>query len=134
MERSGLRLPGSSAPLTTALSGPGLLLITGPNGSGKSTLLGQLAGRIPAPTGTVSSAARRCTSCRPGPSRRPSSSSEELLEAQFRALPATSVVIAEQEQPPVTAIRTGLPVRASGSMRSTPCTRLSPPCAVVRRR
>ncbi|MFJ5837979.1 ATP-binding cassette domain-containing protein [Streptomyces shenzhenensis] len=50
---TGLPLPGSSAPLTMALSGPGLLLVTGPNGSGKSTLLGQLAGRIPAPAGTV---------------------------------------------------------------------------------
>nr|WP_305137744.1 ATP-binding cassette domain-containing protein [Streptomyces sp. Ncost-T10-10d] len=46
-------LPGSPAPLSTTLSGPGLVLVTGPNGSGKSTLLGQLAGRIPAPVGTV---------------------------------------------------------------------------------
>ncbi|MEU1304937.1 ATP-binding cassette domain-containing protein [Streptomyces shenzhenensis] len=50
---TGLPLPGSSAPLTMTLSGPGLLLVTGPNGSGKSTLLGQLAGRIPAPADTV---------------------------------------------------------------------------------
>ncbi|MFE7282833.1 amino acid ABC transporter ATP-binding/permease protein [Streptomyces noursei] len=49
----GLPLPGSSAALTSTLSGAGPLLVTGPNGSGKSTLLGQLAGRIPAPRGTV---------------------------------------------------------------------------------
>ncbi|MGW2099130.1 ATP-binding cassette domain-containing protein [Streptomyces olivaceoviridis] len=53
VEASGLPLFGSSAPLTTTLSGPGLTLITGPNGSGKSTLLGRLAGRLPAPAGTV---------------------------------------------------------------------------------
>ncbi|MFD7872839.1 ATP-binding cassette domain-containing protein [Streptomyces sp. NPDC059766] len=53
LEAAGLPLPGSSATLTTTLSGPGLVLVTGPNGSGKSTLLGQLAGRIPAPDGTV---------------------------------------------------------------------------------
>ncbi|MEV5149276.1 ATP-binding cassette domain-containing protein [Streptomyces sp. NPDC052727] len=53
VEASGLPLLGSSAPLTTTLSGPGLTLITGPNGSGKSTLLGRLAGRLPAPAGTV---------------------------------------------------------------------------------
>ncbi|MGW3463256.1 ATP-binding cassette domain-containing protein [Streptomyces olivaceoviridis] len=53
MEASGLPLLGSSATLTTTLSGPGLTLITGPNGSGKSTLLGRLAGRLPAPAGTV---------------------------------------------------------------------------------
>ncbi|MEU2227343.1 ATP-binding cassette domain-containing protein [Streptomyces sp. NPDC018347] len=50
---AGLPLPGSSAPLTTTLSGPGLTLVTGPNGSGKSTLLNRLAGRLPAPAGTV---------------------------------------------------------------------------------
>ncbi|MFI1836898.1 ATP-binding cassette domain-containing protein [Streptomyces olivaceoviridis] len=53
VEASGLPLFGSSATLTTTLSGPGLTLITGPNGSGKSTLLGRLAGRLPAPAGTV---------------------------------------------------------------------------------
>ncbi|GGZ06437.1 hypothetical protein GCM10010300_58070 [Streptomyces olivaceoviridis] len=53
VEASGLPLLGSSATLTTTLSGPGLTLITGPNGSGKSTLLGRLAGRLPAPAGTV---------------------------------------------------------------------------------
>ncbi|MER6685571.1 ATP-binding cassette domain-containing protein [Streptomyces olivaceoviridis] len=53
VEASGLPLFGSSATLTTTLSGPGLMLITGPNGSGKSTLLGRLAGRLPAPAGTV---------------------------------------------------------------------------------
>ncbi|MGW2412596.1 ATP-binding cassette domain-containing protein [Streptomyces tubercidicus] len=53
LETAGLPVPGSSAPLTTPLSGPGLVLVTGSNGSGKSTLLGQLAGRIPAPRGTV---------------------------------------------------------------------------------
>ncbi|CAM5240205.1 MULTISPECIES: ATP-binding cassette domain-containing protein [Streptomyces] len=53
VEASGLPLLGSSATLTTTLSGPGLTLITGPNGSGKSTLLGRLAGRLPAPGGTV---------------------------------------------------------------------------------
>jgi ATP-binding cassette subfamily C protein CydC len=53
VETAGLPLLGSSATLTTTLSGPGLVLITGPNGSGKSTLLGQLAGRVPAPAGTV---------------------------------------------------------------------------------
>ncbi|MER8090658.1 ATP-binding cassette domain-containing protein [Streptomyces sp. NPDC058316] len=57
LETDGLPLPGSSATLSTPLSGPGLVLVTGPNGSGKSTLLGQLAGRIPAP-------------CRHGPPRR----------------------------------------------------------------
>ncbi|MFI1766163.1 ATP-binding cassette domain-containing protein [Streptomyces sp. NPDC020800] len=50
---AGLPLTGSSATLTTTLSGPGPVLVTGPNGSGKSTLLGQLAGRITAPGGTV---------------------------------------------------------------------------------
>ncbi|MFB7079609.1 ATP-binding cassette domain-containing protein [Streptomyces sp. NPDC056308] len=53
LETDGLPLPGSPATLSTTLSGPGLVLVTGPNGSGKSTLLGQLAGRIPAPVGTV---------------------------------------------------------------------------------
>ncbi|MFJ7497620.1 ATP-binding cassette domain-containing protein [Streptomyces sp. NPDC097727] len=53
LETDGLPLPGSPAPLSTTLSCPGLVLVTGPNGSGKSTLLGQLAGRIPAPVGTV---------------------------------------------------------------------------------
>ncbi|MFJ5899343.1 ATP-binding cassette domain-containing protein [Streptomyces sp. NPDC093064] len=53
VETAGLPLLGSPATLTTTLSGPGLMLVTGPNGSGKSTLLGQLAGRIPAPAGTV---------------------------------------------------------------------------------
>ncbi|MGP8297198.1 ATP-binding cassette domain-containing protein [Streptomyces inhibens] len=53
LETAGLPVPGSSAPLTMPLSGPGPVLVTGPNGSGKSTLLGQLAGRIPAPAGTV---------------------------------------------------------------------------------
>ncbi|MGW1006096.1 ATP-binding cassette domain-containing protein [Streptomyces sp. NPDC002520] len=50
---TGLPLLGSSGTLTATLSGPALVLITGPNGSGKSTLLGQLAGRLPAPAGTV---------------------------------------------------------------------------------
>ncbi|MEV6026352.1 ATP-binding cassette domain-containing protein [Streptomyces sp. NPDC052036] len=49
----GLPLLAASAPLTTTLQGPGLVLVTGPNGSGKSTLLGQLAGRLPVPAGTV---------------------------------------------------------------------------------
>ncbi|MGW0881849.1 ATP-binding cassette domain-containing protein [Streptomyces sp. NPDC002671] len=53
VETTGLPLLDSSATLTTTLSGPGLILITGPNGSGKSTLLSQLAGRLPAPAGTV---------------------------------------------------------------------------------
>ncbi|MFC9621216.1 ATP-binding cassette domain-containing protein [Streptomyces sp. NPDC056930] len=45
-----MRVP---APGAVRRPGPGLVLVTGPNGSGKSTLLGQLAGRIPAPVGTV---------------------------------------------------------------------------------
>ncbi|MGW4517363.1 ATP-binding cassette domain-containing protein [Streptomyces sp. NPDC004393] len=49
----GLPLLATSATLTTTLQGPGLVLVTGPNGGGKSTLLGQLAGRLPAPPGTV---------------------------------------------------------------------------------
>ncbi|MGW1171545.1 ATP-binding cassette domain-containing protein [Streptomyces sp. NPDC002550] len=53
LETAGLPVPGSWAPLTMPLSGPGPVLVTGPNGSGKSTLLGQLAGRIPAPASTV---------------------------------------------------------------------------------
>ncbi|MEU4925332.1 ATP-binding cassette domain-containing protein [Streptomyces yokosukanensis] len=53
LEAAGLPVPGSSSTLGTVLSGPGPVLVTGPNGSGKSTLLGQLAGRIPAPRGTV---------------------------------------------------------------------------------
>jgi ATP-binding cassette subfamily C protein CydC len=53
LETTGLPVPGSSAPLTMPLSGTGPVLVTGPNGSGKSTLLGQLAGRIPAPAGTI---------------------------------------------------------------------------------
>ncbi|MEU3856388.1 ATP-binding cassette domain-containing protein [Streptomyces sp. NPDC028722] len=53
VEAAGLPLPGSPVALTTTLAGPGLVLVTGPNGSGKSTLLGQLAGRLPAPAGTV---------------------------------------------------------------------------------
>ncbi|WP_225823526.1 ATP-binding cassette domain-containing protein [Streptomyces naphthomycinicus] len=53
LEVAGLPLPGSAVPLATTLSGPALMLITGPNGSGKSTLLGRLAGRLPAPVGTV---------------------------------------------------------------------------------
>ncbi|MFG2887454.1 ATP-binding cassette domain-containing protein [Streptomyces sp. NPDC048297] len=53
VETNGLPLPGSSGTLTTTLSGPVLMVVTGPNGSGKSTLLGQLAGRLPAPDGTV---------------------------------------------------------------------------------
>ncbi|MFD8377065.1 ATP-binding cassette domain-containing protein [Streptomyces sp. NPDC059679] len=53
VQATRLPLLGSSATLTTTLQGPGLVLVTGPNGSGKSTLLGQLAGRLPAPAGTV---------------------------------------------------------------------------------
>ncbi|WP_030808213.1 ATP-binding cassette domain-containing protein [Streptomyces sp. NRRL S-337] len=49
----GLPLAGSPTALTLTAAGPALVLITGPNGSGKSTLLGQLAGRVPAPAGTV---------------------------------------------------------------------------------
>ncbi|MFE1880841.1 ATP-binding cassette domain-containing protein [Streptomyces diastatochromogenes] len=49
----GLPLVGSLTALTLTAAGPALVLITGPNGSGKSTLLGQLAGREPAPAGTV---------------------------------------------------------------------------------
>ncbi|WP_171118147.1 MULTISPECIES: ATP-binding cassette domain-containing protein [Streptomyces] len=53
IDAAGLPLIGSPAELTMSLRGPGLALVTGPNGSGKSTLLGQLAGRVPAPAGTV---------------------------------------------------------------------------------
>ncbi|MET7354674.1 ATP-binding cassette domain-containing protein [Streptomyces mirabilis] len=53
IKTDGLPLPGSPAELTMTVQGPGLVLVTGPNGSGKSTLLGQLAGRVPAPAGTV---------------------------------------------------------------------------------
>ncbi|MFH7333994.1 ATP-binding cassette domain-containing protein [Streptomyces sp. KHY 26] len=53
VETRGLPLPGSSTCLSLTLKGPGLVLVTGPNGSGKSTLLGQLAGRLPAPAGTI---------------------------------------------------------------------------------
>ncbi|WP_425246372.1 ATP-binding cassette domain-containing protein [Streptomyces sp. NEAU-NA10] len=49
----GLPLTGSLTALTMTVRGPGLVLVTGSNGSGKSTLLGQLAGRVPAPAGTV---------------------------------------------------------------------------------
>lgn len=53
LEATGLPVIGSPTELTMMLGGPGVVLVTGPNGSGKSTLLGQLAGRIPAPAGTV---------------------------------------------------------------------------------
>ncbi|MGW1259632.1 ATP-binding cassette domain-containing protein [Streptomyces sp. NPDC002513] len=53
LRMSGLPLPGSSTALTLTLAGPALVLVTGPNGSGKSALLGRLAGRVPAPVGTV---------------------------------------------------------------------------------
>ncbi|MCX4595316.1 ATP-binding cassette domain-containing protein [Streptomyces sp. NBC_01340] len=53
VKTDGLPLIGSPAELTMTVEGPGLVLVTGPNGSGKSTLLGQLAGRVPAPAGTV---------------------------------------------------------------------------------
>ncbi|TDT94157.1 ATP-binding cassette subfamily C protein CydC [Streptomyces sp. 846.5] len=53
IDTAGLPLIGSPVGLTMTLGGPGLVLVTGPNGSGKSTLLGQLAGRVPAPTGSV---------------------------------------------------------------------------------
>ncbi|MCX4437860.1 MULTISPECIES: ATP-binding cassette domain-containing protein [Streptomyces] len=53
VKTDGLPLIGSPAELTMTVGGPGLVLVTGPNGSGKSTLLGQLAGRVPAPAGTV---------------------------------------------------------------------------------
>ncbi|WP_327371168.1 ATP-binding cassette domain-containing protein [Streptomyces sp. NBC_01217] len=53
LETTGLPVTGSPSQLTMVLRGPGVVLVTGPNGSGKSTLLGQLAGRIPAPAGTV---------------------------------------------------------------------------------
>ncbi|MFI6804726.1 ATP-binding cassette domain-containing protein [Streptomyces luteogriseus] len=53
VETDGLPLIASPTDLTMTVRGPGLVLVTGPNGSGKSTLLGQLAGRVPAPAGTV---------------------------------------------------------------------------------
>ncbi|WP_413812486.1 ATP-binding cassette domain-containing protein [Streptomyces sp. OE57] len=53
VETMGLPLMDSTAELTMTVEGPGMILVTGPNGSGKSTLLGRLAGRIPAPAGTV---------------------------------------------------------------------------------
>jgi ATP-binding cassette subfamily C protein CydC len=53
IDTAGLPLIGSPVGLTMTVARPGLVLVTGPNGSGKSTLLGQLAGRVPAPAGTV---------------------------------------------------------------------------------
>ncbi|MFC3572360.1 ATP-binding cassette domain-containing protein [Streptomyces yaanensis] len=53
IETNGLPINGSPAKLTVTLKGPVLVLVTGPNGSGKSTLLNRLAGRVPAPVGTV---------------------------------------------------------------------------------
>jgi ATP-binding cassette subfamily C protein CydC len=50
---AGLPLTGSPTALTLTVAAPALVLITGPNGSGKSTLLGRLAGRTPAPAGTI---------------------------------------------------------------------------------
>jgi ATP-binding cassette subfamily C protein CydC len=48
-----LPIGGGGEQLSLAMSGPRLILVTGSNGSGKSTLLSMLAGRLPAPRGTV---------------------------------------------------------------------------------
>jgi macrolide transport system ATP-binding/permease protein len=54
LRADGVRMPGRlDRPVTLSIDGGDRLLVTGANGAGKSTLLSLLAGRLPAPAGTI---------------------------------------------------------------------------------